>query len=111
MNSDLKHRLGGLLCLAGGIGIGWWGIWRPYQAAMARAPEVEYHTKIFILVPMLLVFGVFFAVFGDRIPYRNAEKQSLTAAGWVLFAIVAGAGGLGLWWFLNLFSELGYRNG
>jgi hypothetical protein len=110
MNSDLKHRLGGLLCIAGGIGVGWWGIWKPYQAALAHAPEVEYHSKIFILVPALLVFGLFFALFGDRVAYRNAEKQSLTVAGWALFAIVAVISGLALWWFLNLFSELGYRN-
>lgn len=111
MNSDLKHRLGGLLCVVGGIGVGWWGIWQPYQAALARAPQVEYYGKTFILVPSLIVFGLFFLAVGDRVPYRNAEQQSLTKAGWVLFVLVALSGGLGFWWLLNLFSELGYRSG
>jgi hypothetical protein len=111
MGSDLKHRLGGLACLAGGAGFGWWGIWLPYQAARAHDPQVEYQMKIFILVPMLLVFGIFFVIFGSRISYRNAQEQRLTTAGWILMAIVTITSGLSIWWFDSLFKTLGYRSG
>jgi hypothetical protein len=101
-------RLGGLLALAVALGFGWFFIWEPLQAAQAHAPEVQFSTKAFVLVPFAAVFGVFFVIFGDSVPYRNVEKQVPTAAGWVLVLIAAVVGGIGFWWFDAKFDELGY---
>lgn len=104
----MAHRLGGLLCLAIAAGFGWWGIWLPYQEALAQVPNVDYDIKVFVLVPFAAVFGVFFSIFGDSVAYRNAEKQSPTLAGLILMVVAMAAGGLGFWWFDSRFEELGY---
>lgn len=108
MSGSVMARFGGLLCLAVALGFGWSFIWQPLQAAQAHASEVEYSTKAFVLVPFAAVFGVFFLIFGDSVPYRHVDKQSPTAAGWALFLIAAAFGGLGFWWFDAKFDELGY---
>lgn len=108
MSGSIWARLGGLLCLAVALGFGWFFIWEPLQAARAGAPEVEFSTKAFVLVPFAAAFGLFFVIFGDSVPYRNVEKQTPTAAGWILFLIAAVAGGLGFWWFDREFDRLGY---
>ena len=104
----MLHRVGGLVCLFLAAGFGWWGNWLPYTEALAGAPSVEFSTKIFVLVPFAAVFGLFFLIFGDSVPYRNVEKQTPTLAGLVLMLVAAGAGGFGFWWFDARFDELGY---
>ena len=103
------YRLGGLLCLVIAVAAGWWGIWLPYQQAMAGAAEVQYSLKVFVLAPAALIFGLFFVIFGDSVPYRDAEAQKLTSAGWALMAIVTLASGACFWWFKQAFETLGYR--
>jgi hypothetical protein len=107
MSSSTMARLGGLLALAVAVGFGWFFIWEPLQAAQAHAPEVDFSTKAFVLVPFAAVFGAFFVIFGDSVPYRHVEKQSPTAAGWALLLVAAAVGGLGFWWFDAKFDELG----
>lgn len=108
MTGAILARLGGLLCLAVALGFGWFFIWEPLQAARAGAPEVEFSTKAFVLVPFGAVFGVFFVIFGNSVPYRHVEQQKPTTAGWLLLLIAAVAGGLGFWWFEREFDRLGY---
>ena len=108
MSGSLLARFGGLLCLAVASGFGWFFIWEPLQAARAGVPEVEFSTKAFVLVPFAAVFGLFFVICGDAVPYRHVEKQAPTAAGWILFLIAAVAGGLGFWRFDREFDRLGY---
>ncbi|MES2097622.1 MAG: hypothetical protein V4459_12765 [Pseudomonadota bacterium] len=108
MGDDLRYRLGGLLCLAAAVAFGWWGIVRPYQDAVAHAPKVEYSIKIFILVPALAVFGLFFLIGGARWPYRNAEAKNLTPIGWALMVAVAVISGATFWWLQHTFDALGY---
>jgi hypothetical protein len=108
MSGSIMARLGGLLCLALAAGFGWFFIWEPLQAAQAGAPEVNFNTKAFVLVPFAAVFGVFFLIFGDSVPYRHVEQQKPTAAGWVLVLAAAAVGGVGFWWFDAKFDELGY---
>lgn len=111
MTADVKYRLGGLLCLIAFVGFGWWGIWQPLQAAQAHAAEVRYSLKIFVLVPALLVFGLFFLIGGARWNYRDAANKKLTAAGWALMAVVAVISGLSFWWLQHTFAALGYTSG
>ena len=108
MGANLLYRIGGLFCLAVAAGFGWFFIWQPLQQAQAHAPEVEYGIKAFVLVPFAAVYGLFFLIFGDSVPYRNHEKQNFTLAGWLLFLIAAVASGVGFWWFDAKFDELGY---
>jgi hypothetical protein len=75
MGANILHRIGGLVCLAVAAGFGWFFIWQPLQQAQAHAPQVEYSIKAFVLVPFAAVFGLFFLLFGDSVPYRNVEKR------------------------------------
>src|SRR5579864_1971291 len=110
MGSNLRYRLGGLLCLAAAAAFGWFFIWQPLQQAQAHQQEVEYSIKAFVFVPFAAVFGVFFLLFGDSVPYRNVAKQTPTTAGMILFLIAMAAGGLSFWWFQAQFTALGYGN-
>jgi hypothetical protein len=56
------------------------------------------------------VFGVFFLLLGDSVPYRNVEKQNFTAAGWILFLVAMAVSGLAFWWFKTQFVALGYAD-
>jgi len=104
-----SYRLGGLLCLAIASAAGWWGIWQPYQQALAGAAEVQYSLKVFVLAPVALIFGLFFVVFGDSVPYRDAQAQKLTPAGWILMAIVTVVSSASFWWFKQAFETLGFN--
>jgi hypothetical protein len=108
MGANILHRLGGLFCLAIAAAAGWFFIWLPLEQARAGAAEVEYSIKAFVFVPFAAVFGLFFLLFGDSVPYRNAARQNFTAAGWLLFLIAAAASGAGFWWFKAQFDALGY---
>lgn len=108
MGTNLLYRLGGLICLAAAAAFGWFFIWLPLQQAQAHAPEVEYSIKAFVFVPFAAVFGLFFLLLGDSVPYRNVEKQNFTAAGWILMLIALAASGAGFWWFKMQFDALGY---
>ena len=104
----MAARLFGLICLAVAAGAAWLGIWEPLQAASAQEPGVRYRIGVFVLVPAAAIFGLFFLVFGNSVPYRNAERQSFTATGWMLMALVLAGSGVGFWWFKARFEALGY---
>ena len=110
MNTDIRCRLGGLLALAVGLGAGWWGILLPLAAARAHSPEVSYSTKVFVFVPLAIVFGLFFVIVGDRVPYRKTEAQNLTAAGWLLLTVAGIASLAGFFLFKQQFAALGYAS-
>ena len=104
----MKARLLGLICLLIAAGAAWWGIWEPLQAAIEGQPGVRYRIATFVLVPFAAVFGAFFLIFGDSVPYRNAARQSLTGAGWALVLLGAAGSGISFWCFKARFEELGY---
>jgi len=109
MIRDLLHRLGGLVALGLGLATAWWGILSPLEAARAQAPEVHYDIKLFVLAPLLLIFGLFFLLVGDRVPYRNPEQRKLTVVGWILMAVVAVAAFGSYFLLKQQFSALGYQ--
>lgn len=104
----MKTRLLGLLCLLVAAAAAWWGIWQPLQLAAAQEQRVRYGLTVFVLVAAASVFGLFFAVFGDSVPYRDAARQRFTAAGWVLLLLIAAGSGAGFWWFKSRMEALGY---
>lgn len=109
MAKDVLHRLGGLVVLGIGLAVGWWGIVRPLELARAHAPEVSYDIKIFVLVPLAIVFGLFFLLVGNRVPYRIPEERKLTIVGWVLMGVAAAAA-FGCYFLTKQqFAALGYR--
>ena len=85
----LKYRLAGLLFLAVGLTLGWAGLWRPLEAAYAGAARVNWDYHAVALAPLATVFGLYLALTGDRDPYRDAEKGTLTSLGKVLMAVMA----------------------
>lgn len=108
MGKDLLYRLGGVAIIGIGLAFGWLEILRPLQAAMRHAPEVRYSTKIFVLVPVCLVFGAFFLIGGAKWPYRDVERKTLTPAGWALMVVIAIASLASFFWFRQQFAGLGY---
>jgi hypothetical protein len=109
VTKDLLHRLGGLLGLGVGLAVAWWGIVSPLEAARAQVPEVHYDTKLFVLAPLAIVFGLFFLLAGDRVPYRKPEEQKLTTVGWILMAAVAVAAFGSYFLLKQQFAALGYQ--
>ena len=110
MSKNLLNRLGGIFCLALAAGSAWFGVYRPLQAAEAGAEAVSWMPKVTVFIGFALVFGLFFVLTGDRYPYRDAERQKLTPAGWVLF-LLAGAVALGgFFWINDTLSRMGYRH-
>ncbi|WP_312798074.1 hypothetical protein [Tianweitania sp.] len=85
----LKYRLAGLLFLSVGLGLGWAGLWRPLEAAYAGAARVDWDYHAIALAPLTTVFGLYLALTGDRDPYRDVEKGTLTSLGKVLLTVMA----------------------
>ncbi len=108
MSDNIKHRLFGLLLIAMAMAFGWWGIYQPYQDALAGAAEVRVQNKVFVIAPMALVFGVFFTLFGDSVDYRNAEESKFTIAGYCLMGLALLAAIGGFFWLQAQFDALGY---
>lgn len=108
--NDLKIRLMGVVLLAIGMVLGWHGVLRPLEKAWSGVSEVNYQPNAFLLVPASFIFGLGFALYGERLNYRNAEKQTLTALGWVMFAVVALLTAGGFWYFKQQLSAIGYQS-
>ncbi|WNJ92128.1 hypothetical protein [Bosea sp. 685] len=109
MWQDLKARLGGLVLIALGLGLGWYFVLGPLQEARQGVPEVRYFLKIFAIVPLCIICGLGFVLFGERLKYADASRQNLTATGWFMFVLIAVATAAGFWWFKEQFAALGYR--
>jgi hypothetical protein len=104
----MKARGFGLACLAVAALAAWWGIWQPLQAAEAGAERVRYSLAVFVLVPAAGVFGLFFLLLGDRVPYRDATRQSPTLVGWALLLAMAAGSAAGYAWFKERMTSAGY---
>ncbi|MCC7055356.1 MAG: hypothetical protein IT355_18935 [Gemmatimonadaceae bacterium] len=109
MSENTQHRMGGLLLVVLSLAVAWWGIWQPYQAALAHQPDVRFHLKVFVLVPAAFAFGLFFILFGNTMPYRNTAKGTFTIAGWVLMLVVTAVAFGTYSWLKAQFAGLGYR--
>lgn len=109
MFAEMKYRLGGLLVLLVGTAVGWSAIWQPLHQAQLEADAVTWMPRIVVLLAVCAVFGLYFLVTGNRYPYRDVERSTLTTAGWILFAITAVAGLGGFFWMDMTLKSLGYN--
>lgn len=102
-------RLGGLAALLIGGAVLYFFLLIPLEQARLGVPNVRYELRAFALVPLCLVFGSVFILFGEGFDYRTPDGNNLTPMGWLAFAVVAVLTGLGWWWFDTQFTALGYR--
>ncbi|MCJ9754785.1 hypothetical protein MOV61_29065 [Neorhizobium sp. BETTINA12A] len=109
MFEAVKYRLGGLLVLVIGAAVGWSAIWQPLQQAELGADSVTWMPRIVVLLAVCAVFGLYFLFTGNRYPYRDVERSTLTTAGWILFAITAVAAVAGFFWMDMTLKSLGYH--
>ena len=106
---EAKYRLGGVLCLVVAAAVTWLAIWRPLQDASAGAEIVRWMPRTTVLVALCAVFGSYFLVTGNRFPYRDAHRQTLTPVGWVLFVVVAITSLAGFFGMDAALRSLGYQ--
>lgn len=108
MMREIWVRLGGLGIMLLGAAVCYLFLLIPLQQAQAGAAEVHYELRAFALVPLCLVFGAMFLVFGEGFDYRTPDHSNLTAKGWAVFGVIAALSALGWWWFDSQFKALGY---
>ena len=104
----MKARAFGLACLVVAVAAAWWGIWEPLRAAEAGAERVRYSISVFVLVPAAGVFGLFFLIAGDRVPYRDGARKIPTPTGWVLLLLMAAGSAAGYAWFKERMTGAGH---
>lgn len=109
MFAEIKYRLGGLLVLLIGAAVAWSAIWQPLHQAQLGADTVAWMPRIVVLLAVCAVFGLYFLLTGNRYPYRDVERSTLTVAGWILFAITAVAAVAGFFWMDTTLKSLGYH--
>lgn len=108
MSEDFKIRAIGAGLMAGGAALGWWLILGPWRQAMAGAPEVEIHWKALFVAPLLVIMGVAFLGYGEKLPLRGADPDRQRRAGFILFGILAVVAGLIYWGLKSQLAALGY---
>ena len=104
-----KYRIGGIFCLLLAGAIAWQAIWLPLHDASLGAEMIAWMPRATVVVGLCLVFGVYFLATGNRYPYRDVERQTLTPVGWTLcvaIGIIALAGFFGMDMMLR---SMGYR--
>ncbi len=85
---EAEYRLGGVLCVLLAGAIVWQGIWLPLQQASLGADSITWMPRATVVIGLCLVFGVYFLTTGNRYPYRDVARQTLTPVGWVLCAAI-----------------------
>ncbi len=108
MFGEIRYRLGGMLILLVGLVMAWVAVWQPLHQAELGADTVTWMPRIVVIIAVCAVFGLYLLVTGNRYPYRDAERQSLTTAGWILFSITAVTALAGFFWIDATLKSLGY---
>ncbi|MBP2445253.1 hypothetical protein [Rhizobium leguminosarum] len=106
---ETRYRIGGVFCLLLACAITWQAVWLPLHDASLGADMITWMPRATVVIGLCLVFGIYFLATGNRHPYRNVERQTLTPVGWtlcVLIGIVALAGFFGMDMMLR---SMGYQ--
>lgn len=111
MNSDLKARLSGAVCVLIGAAISWPTIFDRIRLAKQGVPEISTWSLASMLVGPFIVVGLTLLILGDKTEAttRDAEKKRMKPLGNLiaLACLVAGFGGMiGTWFVLRSY---GYR--
>jgi hypothetical protein len=112
LSYDLLVRLTALGSLVAGTALGWFLIWRPLEQARAGAPEISMSINgAFVLVPVLLVFGIVYLIGGERVKYRDESVHPPRPLPmlWVMMVMMLVIGGALFWYTQAQFAALGYR--
>lgn len=106
---EAKYRLGGVLCALVAGAIAWQGIWLPLQQASLGADSITWMPRATVVIGLCLVFGVYFLTTGNRYPYRDVARQTLTPVGWVLCAAIGIVALAGFFGMDMLLRSMGYE--
>lgn len=106
---EARYRIGGIFCLALAGAIAWQAVWLPLQDASLGADMVTWMPRATVVIGLCLVFGIYFLATGNRYPYRDEERQTLTPVGWALFAMIAIIALAGFFGMDMMLRSLGYK--
>lgn len=105
---ETKYRIGGMVCLVVATALFWIGILIPLHRATEQAEIVRWIPRTSVIVALCVVFGIYFVATGNRYPYRDEARQTLTPVGWALFVVVAAAGAAGYFGMATTLTAMGY---
>jgi len=106
---EARYRIGGVFCLALAGAIAWQAIWLPLQEASLGADVVSWMPRATVVIGLCLVFGIYFLATGNRYPYRDVARQTLTPVGWVLCVMIAIVALAGFFGMDMLLRSMGYQ--
>jgi hypothetical protein len=106
---EARYRLGGVLCLLLAGAIGWQAIWQPLQAASLGSDAITWMPRATVVIGLCSVFGLYFLATGNRYPYRDIARQTLTPVGWVLCAMIGIVALAGFFGMDMMLRSMGYQ--
>jgi hypothetical protein len=111
MAAGLKARVIGFVLVGVGVGFAWFFAWRPLAEAQAGVQQVSFPTKVFIVSPLAIVYGLALLIGGAPVhaliggPPRTRQQHLIV---WPLFAAALALGGLAYYWYQGQLHALGY---
>ncbi|WP_245314357.1 hypothetical protein [Rhizobium sp. R634] len=81
----------------------------PLHDASLGAEMIAWMPRATVVVGLCLVFGVYFLATGNRYPYRDVERQTLTPVGWTLCAVIGIVALAGFFGMDMMLRSMGYR--
>ena len=111
MSAGLKARLIGLVMVGFGVGFAWFFAWRPLVEAQAGVHQISFPTKVFLVSPLAIVYGLALLIGGAPVhaliggPPRTRQQHLIV---WPLFAAGLAVGGLAYYWYQGQLHALHY---
>lgn len=106
---QVPTRVVGVFALLIGLGLAWWQILGPLQAAQRGEPNISYTPKAQFLALICLIGSLPMLILGNKMQL-NQNQRKLDWKGWVLIIACVGIG-IGFdQWLKGEFARLGYSN-
>ena len=111
MNSDIKARLSGVVCILIGLAISWPTIFDRLQKAQAGEPTIHVWSMASFLVGPFIVIGLTMVLLAGRTEAltRNAEKKQMTALGNLIALLCFATGLAGMLGTTYVLHSYGYQ--
>jgi hypothetical protein len=106
---QMNPRIAGAIALAIGLGLGYWQIWLPLEAARHHAPSVSYESRAQFMAIFLVPMGLLMIALGDKINWQG-DNGKLTRD-WRYWILVLLGVGLAIGvdqWMKAEFAKYGY---